>query len=49
MDIDDLGQATNYFSDIYLRPAPATANNEARLNYARDSLARYQALLNPQN
>jgi len=49
MDIDDLGQATNYFSDIYLRPAPATANNEARLNYARDSLARYQELLKAQN
>jgi len=49
MDIDDLGQATNYFSDIYLRPAPRTANNKARLNYARDSLARYQELLKAQN
>ena len=49
MGIDDLEQATNYFSNIYLRPAPATANNEARLSYARDSLARYQELLNAQN
>lgn len=44
MGIQDVGQASDYFSNTYLRPAARTANLSGRRTYAQEALTEWNQL-----